>query len=456
MPRAEHTAGQTTKTSPPAAPPLTARARDREVARLALPALGALAAEPTYLLVDTAIVGNLGTTQLAGLAIAATFLGSAFWLFNFLAYGTTARVSRLHGAGDPAAAGATGAQALWLALAIGLVLVIVGQVLAPQIVALLQGRGAVADKAETYLRISFLGAPFVMIVLAGEGYLRGVQRMITPLKILVASNVANLLLELWLVFGLHWDIAGSAWSTVIAQAGAGVAFATVIVRAAAGRLRARWREMRPLVSMGGDLVLRTAAMLIVFNVTVALLASTGAVDLAAHEVLLQVFLFLALTLDALAIAAQTLIGSRLGAGDAVEARALARRITLMSALAGVAVTGLLLAGGAVLPGVFTDDAAVIDEIGRAWLLFALMQPMNAMVFAWDGVLMGAGDTRYLMYSMFVAAATCLLVTAVTIHSGWGVAGAWTGILCLIVVRFVANLARVEGGLWAGPGVRAGR
>lgn len=432
------------------------RTRDRQILRLALPALGALAAEPTYLLVDTAIVGHLGTTQLAGLSIAATFLGSAFWLFNFLAYGTTAQVSRLHGAGEREAAGAVAAQALWLALAIGVALVVVGEALTPQIVALLQGEGAVAAKAETYMRISFLGAPFVMLVLAGEGYLRGVQRMITPLKILVASNLVNILLEVLFVYGFKWDLSGSAWGTVIAQAGAAAAFGVVLVRAAAGRLGVAWSSMRRLVELGSDLVMRTALLLVIFNVTVALLAAKSEVSLAAHEVILQIFLFLALTLDALAVAAQTLIGSRLGGGDATEARALARRISLISAITGAIVFAVLLAGTHLIPRAFTGDGAVLHEIGRAWWLFALMQPINAMVFAWDGVLMGAGDTRFLMLAMAVAAVACVPVAAVTIESGWGVLGAWTGIAALVAARFASNLARVESGRWAVVGERAAR
>ncbi len=468
------------------------RARDRRIFALAIPALGALAAEPTYLLVDTAIVGHLGTTQLAALAMAATFLGSAFWLFNFLAYGTTAQVSRLHGAGDPAGAGAVSAQALWLALAIGAVLLVAGELLAPQIVAMLQGEGAVGEKAETYLRISFLGAPFVMVVLAGEGYLRGVQRMSVPLKILVVSNLANVLLELWFVFGLDWDLAGSAWGTVIAQAGAGVAFGVVLIRGAAGRsfagagagggarggaragsgaeddggekgggdirprlhrgsLRIDRVHMRPLLRIGGNLVLRTAALLVVFNVTVALLAAEGEVQLAAHQVILQVFLFLALMLDALAVAAQTLVGNHLGAGDAAEARALSRRITLISAVSGALVGLLLLVGNSVIPDAFTRDAAVIHEVADAWWLFALMQPLNAMVFGWDGVLMGAGDTRFLMLAMFGAAAACVPAAAITIAAGWGLLGAWIGIAALIAIRFITNLTRIESGRWAQVG-----
>lgn len=499
--------------------PLTAadsanRSRDRRIFALAIPALGALAAEPTYLLVDTAIVGHLGTTQLAALAMAATFLGSAFWLFNFLAYGTTAQVSRLHGAGDPAGAGVVSAQALWLALAIGAALVVAGELLAPQIVAMLQGEGAVGAKAETYLRISFLGAPFVMVVLAGEGYLRGVQRMSVPLKILVVSNLANVLLELWFVFGLDWDLAGSAWGTVIAQAGAGAAFGVVLIRAAAGRTRQTHGEqrgsgeegppctagnpklpgdgpprpagepkhpsgelptaersrsrpgrrsrgahgslridrthMRSLLRIGGNLVLRTAALLVVFNVTVALLAAEGEVQLAAHQVILQVFLFLALMLDALAVAAQTLVGSHLGAGDAAEARALSRRITVISAVSGLLVGAMLYVGSSVIPDAFTRDAAVIHEVADAWWLFALMQPFNAMVFGWDGVLMGAGDTRFLMLAMF-AAAVCVPAAAITIAAGWGLLGAWTGIATLIAVRFVTNLTRVESGHWVQVG-----
>lgn len=427
---------------------LVDRIRDRQIVSLAIPALGALAAEPTYLLVDTAIVGHLGTTQLAALALAATFLGSAFWLFNFLAYGTTAQVARLHGAGEHDQVGAVAAQGLWLALAIGVALVIVGEAFAPQIVSLLQGEGAVAAKAETYLRISFLGAPFVMVVLAGEGYLRGVRRMSVPLKILIVSNLVNVALEFWFVFGLHWDLAGSAWGTVIAQAGAAAAFGWVLVRAAGRRLGLDRARMRSLVRMGGDLVLRTAALLVVFNVTVALLATEGTVPLAAHEVILQVFLFLALTLDALAVAAQTLIGSRLGAGDAAEAKALARRITLISAVTGVAVAAALLIGGSVIPKVFTRDAAVLHEVGQAWWLFALMQPVNALVFGWDGVLMGAGDTRFLMLAMFVATAACVPIAAIAIQGGWGVLGAWVGIGVLIGVRFLTNLTRVESGRWA--------
>ncbi|MFY9487594.1 MAG: MATE family efflux transporter, partial [Solirubrobacterales bacterium] len=208
--------------------PTLASSRTRDILKLAVPALGALAAEPTYLLVDTAIIGHLGTTQLAALALAATFLASAFWFFNFLAYGTTAQVARLHGAKDlPGIATAT-AQALWLAVAIGVAISALGVVLAPQIVELLQGEGAVAAKATTYMRISFLAAPFVMVVLAGEGYARGVQRMNVPLKILVVSNVANAILDVTFVYGLDMDLAGSAWGTVIAQAGAAAAFAIVL------------------------------------------------------------------------------------------------------------------------------------------------------------------------------------------------------------------------------------
>ncbi|MGB3952927.1 MAG: MATE family efflux transporter, partial [Solirubrobacterales bacterium] len=253
--------------------PRPPRSVDREIVRLAIPALGALAAEPTYLLVDTAIIGHLGTTQLAALALAATFIASAYWVFNFLAYGTTARISRLHGAGDQTGIAIATAQALWLAIAIGTAIAILGVALTPQIVAMLQGEGAVAAKATTYMRISFLAAPFVMIVLAGEGYARGVQRTTTPLKILVASNIANAILDATFVYGLDMDLAGSAWGTLIAQAGAAAAFAFVLLKATAHHRRASWSAMRPLIKLGGDLMIRTASLLVTFNVIVALLAS---------------------------------------------------------------------------------------------------------------------------------------------------------------------------------------
>src|SRR5204863_6890311 len=234
---------------------------DREILILALPALGALAAEPLYLLADTAIVGHLGTSELAALALAAIVLSTVVALCNFLTYATTAHVARLHGAGREADAGELAAQALWLALFIGCGLAILCAALAVPLMALLGGSGHVADLAARYLRLSALGLPFALIALAGQGWLRGMSRLREPLVILVAANVANVVLEVVLIYGLDLGLDGSALGTVIAQLGMGAAFAALLLRAEhRGSRRPSWAGMRGVLSIGGAILVRTAAL----------------------------------------------------------------------------------------------------------------------------------------------------------------------------------------------------
>jgi putative MATE family efflux protein len=378
------------------------RPHDRAILALALPALGALAAEPLYVLVDTAIVGHLGTVPLAALAIAATVLSSAFTVFNFLTYGTTARVARLHGAGRDRDAAAVGSQALWLALAIGVALAVAIAALAGPAVALMGGRGAVAGGAETYLRISALGAPWFMVASAGQGFLRGMGDLRTPLRILVVAHAVNVVLELLFVYGLHWGLAGSAWGTVIAQVGMGAAF--VAVQRRAGLERPDPAAMRPLMRVGSEIAVRTSALLGSFLVASAVLARIGTASLAAHQIAFQLFVFLALVLDALAVAAQVLVGRALGADDAAGARAAALRVILWSVVVGAGFGVVLLALSNVVPGLFTDDPAVRERAHEIWWIFALTMPANGAVFALDGILIGAGDTRFIMWGMLAAAA----------------------------------------------------
>ena len=310
------------------------RPLDREVFALAIPALGALAAEPLYVLVDTAIVGHLGTTQLASLAIAATVLTTGFTVFNFLTYGTTAQVARLHGAGRHRDAAALGSQALWLALAIGALLLVAVIAFAPAAVRLMGGDGEVADGAVLYLRIAALGAPFFMLSTAGQGFLRGIGDLRTPLVILVVAHVVNVVLEVLFVYGFGWGLAGSAWGTVIAQTGMGLAFLEVQRRA--GFEPPLLARMRPLMRIGAEIAVRTTALLGSFLVAAAVLARVGDDSLAAHQIAFQLFVFLALVLDALAIAAQVLVGRLLGAGDAARARAAAVRVIVWSVVVGTA------------------------------------------------------------------------------------------------------------------------
>ncbi|MEN3279910.1 MAG: hypothetical protein V7607_1050 [Solirubrobacteraceae bacterium] len=420
---------------------------DGEILRHALPALGALAAEPLYLLADTAIVGHLGTPQLAALALAATVLSNLVALCIFLTYGTTARVTRLHGAGQDEAAAAIGPQALWLALAAGVVVGATIAALAGPLVHALGGEDHVADMAARYLRIASLGVPMALIALAGQGWLRGMSDLRTPLVIVAAANVVNVVLEVLFVYGFDWGLDGSAWGTVIAQLGMGAAFAAVLLRAFAPPDLAR---IRSLVSIGAQLVARTAALLGCFVLATAVCAHIGAATVAAHQIAFQLFGFLALLLDAIAIAGQVIVGRALGAGDADDAYAAARRMLEWSLAAGLVIGGLFLALADVVPRAFTSDPKVIDQAHDLWPLFCAMWPVAAIVFALDGILIGAGDTAYLAAAMGVAfvvfAPIALTADTVTV--------VWIALDVLMLVRLATLGGRFARRRWALVGAHA--
>jgi putative MATE family efflux protein len=428
------------------------RQLDRQVFALAIPALGALAAEPLYVLVDTAIVGHLGTVQLAALAIAATVLSTAFTVFNFLTYGTTAQVARLHGAGHDEEAAGLGSQALWLGIGIGAVLLVLTLGGAPAAVNLMGGEGEVADGATTYLRIAALGAPFFMLAASGQGFLRGMGDLRTPLVILVAAHAVNVVLEVLFVYGFGWGLAGSAWGTVIAQAGMGLAFFEVQRRA--GLEPPLLARMRPLIRIGTEIAVRTSALLASFLVASAVLARVSSASLGAHQIAFQLFVFLALVLDALAIAAQVLVGRALGAGDATLARAAARRVILWSAVIGAGFGVVLLALGDVVPHAFTGDERVIEQAHEIWWLFAVLMPLNGAVFALDGILIGAGDTRFLMWGMLASAAVYVPVALLSLDQGWGITGVWWGLAGLIGMRALTCGLRFLGRRWVLTGAPA--
>ena len=420
------------------------RIHDREILALALPALGALAAEPLYLLADTAIVGHLGTSQLAALALAATVLGAVTTVFNFLVYGTTSQVARAHGAGQRERAHELGSQAVWLGLAMGLVLGALTLVLAAPALTLLAPRGHVASLAARYLRISSAGVPAVLLATAGQGYLRGVASMRRPLMIVIASNVANVVLELVLVYGLRLGLDGSALGTVIAQLAMGAAF----LRAVSPLPRPRPRVMRGLARVGAEIAIRTSALYLSFIVASAVLARIGKASLGAHQVAFQLYNLIALVLDALAIAGQVMVGRMLGAGEGEGAYEAARRLTVLSLVGGCAAAAVLAALYGPLPHLFTSDPRVINRLHAIWPLFVAMQPAAAAVFALDGVLIGAGDTRYLAFAMVLAAVVFfvpLALLALELH--WGIVGVWAGLLALIGVRLATNAVRFVRRRW---------
>jgi MATE family, multidrug efflux pump len=421
---------------------------DREIVRLALPALGALAAEPLYLLVDTAIVGHLGRPQLAALGIAATILSAVFAIFNFLQYGTTAQVARAGGAGESASARRLGAQAVWLSLAFGTAVAALVATLAEPLVDLMGGEGTTSGFAVTYLRIAAVGLPAAFLALGGQGYLRGIADLRTPLLIVVAGNVVNLALEVVFVYELGWGIRGSAWGTAIAQLGMGAAFVVVIVRGMqAGEARPVLVLARRVLSLGKWIFLRTTALMSSFVLAGAVATRFGDAAIGAHQVAFQLWIFLALVLDSLAIAGQIIVGRELGAGRPEDAYAAGERMIWLSVAAGVAFALGMLALSGELPRLFTGDHAVLDQAALLWPLFALMQPLNGAVFALDGILIGASDGPFLAASMVAAFCACAAVLAAALAGDWGIRGVWAALVVLILVRLTAMTVRFRRGRW---------
>jgi putative MATE family efflux protein len=418
------------------------------VLSLAVPALVVLAAEPLYLLVDTAVVGHLGTVALGGLAVGGGLLAWAAALLNFLAYGTTARAARRAGAGDRDGAVAEGVQATWLALALGLAVVLLFQLLAGPLTRLLAGGpGAVAEAGEQWLRIASLGAPLLLISLAGNGWLRGVQELRRPVRYVLAGSLLSLVLCPLLVHPAGLGLEGSAVANVAGQALTGALFVRALVRE-----RAPWRPrpaaLRTQLVIGRDLLLRAAVLQLSFLVAAGVAARAGIAALGAHQIALQLFFFLALVLDAYAIAAQTLVGQALGGNRPDDARATATRVALWGLGTGVLVAAALLALRDVLLPLFTDDPAVLAQAEVVWWFLAGMQPLAGVVFALDGVLMGAGDVGYLRTVTIGSAVLGFLPLSLLAGPlDWGLAGVWTGLCLFIGLRLAGVLVRVAGDRW---------
>lgn len=429
----------------------------KDIARLALPALVILAAEPLYVLVDTAVVGHLGSGALAALAVGGTILTLVAWLGTVLAYGTTGRSARQFGAGDRAAAVAEGVQASWLALSAGLFVAVAAQFLAGPLASVLVGSDQqVAAEAATWLRVAALGAPGLMLATAGNGWLRGVQDTRRPLSYVVSAFALSAVLCPILVYPLGFGLVGSAVANALAQTVAGVFFVRALIRERAG-LRPHPAIMRQQVVVARDLILRGLAFQACFLSATAVVARFSVTALAAHQIALQLWLFCALALDAVAIAAQSLVGAELGAGRGASAQTLARRIARIGGVCGVALGVLIAAGTFVVPTWFTSDPAVHEQALVAWPWFVIMQPLAGVVFALDGVLIGAGDVRYMRNLTLIAALGGFLPAIWAAH--WlqlGLGGVWAGLTLFIVIRLVALLLRLRSGRWAVTGVQLAR
>jgi putative MATE family efflux protein len=437
-------------TQAPATPKAARRQHDREIVALAVPAFGALVAEPLFVMADSAIIGHLGTAQLAGLGVASALLMTAVSVFVFLAYATTAAVARRVGAGALQAAIRQGMDGIWLALLLGAAVIAVALPMAPAIVELFGASDTAAPYATTYLRISSFGIPAMLVVLAATGVLRGLQDTKTPLYVAIAGFIANAVLNVGLVYGAGLGIAGSAWGTVIAQYGMAVAYLVVVVRGArlhGASLRPDVAGIRASAQAGVPLLVRTLSLRAILMITTAVAARLGDADIAAHQIILSLWSLLAFALDAIAIAGQAIIGRYLGADDPEGARTVCRRMVQWGIAAGVALGLLVVIARPLLLPLFTGDSAVKDTALPALLMVALAQPICGVVFVLDGVLMGAGDGPYLAGAMVLTLAIFTPVALLVPALGGGLTALWGAMTLMMAVRMLTLWLRARSGRW---------
>ncbi|EDY62264.1 DNA-damage-inducible protein F [Streptomyces pristinaespiralis ATCC 25486] len=426
------------------------RRHDREIVTLAVPAFGALVAEPLFVMVDSAIVGHLGTPQLAGLGVAAALLMTAVSVFVFLAYATTAAVARRVGAGDLQSAIRQGMDGIWLALLLGVAVIAVTLPTAPWLVEAFGASETAAPHAITYLRISSLGIPAMLIVLAATGVLRGLQDTRTPLYVAVGGFAANAVLNAGLVYGAGFGIAGSAWGTVIAQCGMAVAYLVVVIRGArkhGSSLRPDAAGIRASAQAGVPLLVRTLSLRAVLMIATAVAARMGDEDIAAHQIVLSLWSLMAFALDAIAIAGQAIIGRYLGAGDTEGAKLACRRMVQWGVVSGVVLGILIVAARPLFIPLFTGDQAVRDTLLPALLVVAVSQPIAGVVFVLDGVLMGAGDGPYLAAAMLLTLAVFAPVALLVPSLGGGLTALWWAMTLMMTVRLLTLWWRARSGRW---------
>jgi putative MATE family efflux protein len=424
--------------------------RDPEILRLAIPALGALVAEPLFLLADSAIVARLGTPQLAGLAVAGTVLATLVSVCIFLAYGTTAAVARQLGAGDVRAAIRQGIDGMWLAAALGVLIATAGLATAPRVVAAFDASSSVAPYALTYLRISLLGVPAMLVVLASTGVLRGLQDTRTPLLIAVGGAAANVALEVLFVFGFRWGIAGSAWATVTVQTASALIYVAVVRRGArrnGAPARPDLAGIRAAAHSGLPLVVRTLSLRVVLVVATAVASRLSDAELAAYQVSFAIWMFLALGLDAVAIAGQAIVGRCLGAADVEGARAATTRMLEWGLAAGVIVGMLLVALRPLYVPLFTPDPEVQGLLSAALVVVAVLQVPGGPVFVYDGVLIGAGDARYLAAAGLVTMLAFLPAAAVVLVWDLGLVWLWWALGVFMFARLVLLHTRARSNAW---------
>ncbi|MFF9546611.1 MATE family efflux transporter [Streptomyces albidoflavus] len=426
------------------------RQHDREIVALAVPAFGALVAEPLFVMADSAIIGHLGTAQLAGLAVASALLTTAVSIFVFLAYATTGAVARRVGAGELSAAIRQGMDGIWLALLLGAAVIAVVLPTAPALIDLFGASETAAPYAVTYLRISSFGIPAMLVVLAATGVLRGLQNTRTPLYVAIGGFVANAILNVVLVYGAGLGIAGSAWGTVIAQCGMAAVYLVVVVRGArkhGASLRPDAAGIRASAQAGAPLLVRTLSLRAVLMIATAVAARLGDTEIAAHQIILSLWSLLAFAMDAIAIAGQAIIGRYLGAGDSAGAKAVCRRMVEWGIGSGIVLGVLVIVSRPLFIPLFTSDGAVKDAALPALVVVALCQPLSGIVYVLDGVLMGAGDGPYLAWAMLLTLAIFTPFALLIPSWGGGLTAVWGAMALMMATRAVTLGLRTRSGRW---------
>ena len=415
--------------------------RDREILRLAVPALAGLAADPLVSLIDTAFVGQLGRVPLGALGVNTSIFSMTFVVFNFLAYGTTPRVGRAVGDGDRAEAGRAVMRALTLAVLAGAAALVALQLLAVPILRLMGASAELMGPALNYLRIRALAGPALLLITASHGAFRGYQDTRTPMIVTIGFNVVNASLDPLFIFWFDWGLAGAAAATAIAQWLGALVFLGLLLgtRREALGVPLAWPSLRslvPFLKVGRDLLVRTGSLVGTMTRATAVAARVGTAAVAAHQVAHQLWLFLALVVDALAVAAQALVSKHLGAEAPDAARAVSDRLFQWGLVVGVVLGIGFFLLRPVLPGFFTDDPATVAALLDVYLFVALLQPLNGLVFVGDGIYMGAEEFPYLAKAMTGTAVAAAGVLALVIPMGWGLTGVWWGIATLMAGRLL--------------------
>ena len=414
---------------------------DRDILDLAVPALAGLAAGPLVSLVDTAFVGQLGRVPLGALGVNTSIFSMTFVVFNFLAYGTTPRVGRAVGNDDRKEAGRVVVRALVLAVGAGIVALAALQALARPILVLMGAGDELMAPALSYLRIRALAGPAVLLITASHGAFRGYQDTRTPMVVTLGFNVVNGGLDPLFIFVFDWGLVGAAAATAIGQWVGALTFLYLLLQVRREELgvELQWPDphtLVPFLKVGRDLFLRTASLVGTMTLATAMAARVGVTAVAAHQVAAQLWTFLALLVDALAVAAQALVSKHLGADDRETAWEVSHRLVQWGLAVGVGLGLGFWALRPVLPGFFTDDPETVQALLDVYLFVVVLQPLNGLVFVGDGLYMGAEAFPYLAKAMIGTALAAAVVLLLVNPMGWGLVGVWWGIATLMVGRLV--------------------